>query len=252
MSKVGRFVWDELMTTTQSEASEFYRSLFGWSAQEQDMGEFGTYLVMNSGENMVSGIANAPEGVPQHWFSYLEVADVDAAATQIEELGGKLLNKPFDIPGIDRAVFAQDPTGAGFAAFTGSNPDQAPPEEPQLHGVCWHELMTDDVQKAAKFYSALVGYTTEPMGDDVLVLKQGDAMRGTLRTKPPQAAQAPNHWMVYFLVEDVATSAGKASELGANVMMPATDIPNMGTFAVLSDPQGGVFSLWKNAGAGDS
>lgn len=251
MSKVGRFVWDELMTVDQGGASEFYRALFGWTASEHDMGELGTYLVMNADEeNMVTGLAGAPEGVPQHWVSYLEVADVDAAAKQITALGGSLIAEPFDIPGSGRAVLAKDPSGAGFAAFTGANPDEAPPEEPRLHGVCWHELMTDDVEGTAKFYGELVGYTTEPMGPGVLVLKQGDAMRGTIRQKPEMAKDGPNHWMVYFLVDDVAESSKKAEALGASTLKPSTEIPGMGTFSVQSDPQGGVFALWKNAGAG--
>lgn len=252
MSNTGRFVWDELMATSQGEASEFYRSLFGWKAEEQDMGEHGTYLVMKDGDAMLSGVAAAPEGVPQHWLSYLNVDDVDSAAKRIEGLGGKLLNEPFDIPGIGRAVFAQDPSGAGFAAFTGNDPDQAPPEEPALHGACWHELVTDDVEATAAFYRELVGYTTEPMGDDVLILKRGEAMRGTIRKKPAQADGAPNHWMVYFLVEDVSEASREVTELGGEVLMGATDVPDMGTFAVVKDPQGGVFALWKNAGAGAS
>ena len=84
----------------------------------------------------------------------------------------------------------------------------------------------------------------------MLVLKQGEAMRGTIRKKPAMAQGSPNHWMVYFLVDDVAASSKKAEDLGASTLMPTTDIPGMGTFSVVSDPQGGVFALWKNAGAG--
>ena len=62
------------------------------------------------------------------------------------------------------------------------------------------------------------------------------------------AADGPNHWMVYFLVDDVAASTGKAQGLGGQVFKPATDIPGMGTFSVVQDPQGGVFALHSSGG----
>ncbi|MGE3631898.1 MAG: VOC family protein, partial [Sandaracinaceae bacterium] len=210
--------------------------------------EMGTYLMMKVGERSVGGMMQSPSPeVPQIWLSYVCVDDVDASAKQIETLGGTLINKPFSIPNIGRMVMATDPTGAVFALFKGETDDYGP-DEPFNHGVCWHELMTDDLAKATKFYTALLGYTTENMGPDTVVLKQGDKMRGTLRNKPEMAKGSPNHWLVYFAVEDVENATKKATGLGGKVFMPATDVPNMGTFAVLADAQGGAFAVWKQTG----
>ncbi|MGE3636766.1 MAG: VOC family protein, partial [Sandaracinaceae bacterium] len=113
MSNTGRWVWDELLTQNQSNASEFYRGLFGWTANEMDMGEMGTYLMMKVGERSVGGMMQSPSPeVPQNWLSYVCVDDVDASAKQIETLGGTLINKPCSIPNIGRMVMATDPTGA--------------------------------------------------------------------------------------------------------------------------------------------
>jgi len=252
MSK--RFVWSELVTTQQSESSEFYRSLFGWQAEEMDMGEEGTYLMLKAGEEQVAGIAASPQKIATHWLSYLAVDDVDVAATRIVELGGQLLGKPFDIPNVGRAVVAQDSTGAAFAAFKGADGSHEPDfsKEPSLHSVCWREVIADDPEAAVAFYTGLVGWTAEPMGPGVTVFKDGDAMVGTARKTPEMAQGGPSHWMHYFLVEDVDASAERAGGIGAKVLMPATDIPEMGRFSVLVDPTGGVFALWKNAGAGGS
>jgi len=245
-----RFVWAELVTTEQSKTSEFYRSLFQWTAEEMDMGEAGTYLMMKAGEAAAGGIAQSPMEVPSHWMSYLTVDDVDADAGRVSALGGQVVAEPFDIPGIGRAAIALDPNGASFALFAPADAENTPDGEPSLHTVCWREVVADDPKKAAAFYEQLVGWTTEPMGEDVLLFKDGDAMVGTVRKTPAQAEGGPSHWMHYFLVDDVDESAAKAQKLGAQLFMPGTDVPNMGRFAVLADPTGGTFALWKNAGAG--
>ena len=59
----------------------------------------------------------------------------------------------------------------------------------------------------------------------------------------------PPHWMVYLAVEDCDSSTGRAKELGGAVEVPPTDIPSVGRFAVLQDPQGAVFSVIRFAGA---
>ena len=61
-------------------------------------------------------------------------------------------------------------------------------------------------------------------------------------TIPPQAEGAPPSWGIYVTVDDVDATANKAEELGAKILVPLTDIPNVGRFFVLQDPQGAVIS----------
>ena len=58
-------------------------------------------------------------------------------------------------------------------------------------------------------------------------------------------ADAPDFWQVYFGSTDVDAEAAKATSLGATVLVAPMDIPGTGRFAVLSDPQGAVFALFK-------
>ncbi|MCB9592037.1 MAG: VOC family protein [Sandaracinaceae bacterium] len=243
-----RFVWAELVTAQQGDSSEFYRSLFGWQAEEMNMGEAGTYLIMKAGEAQVGGIAASPQKVPTHWLSYLTVDDVDATASKIEGLGGQLQGKPFDIPNIGRAVIATDPNGAAFAAFTPASSDgPTPSAEPPLHSVCWREVLAEDVDAAVAFYQGITDWTTEAMGPDVVIFKSGDTQVGTIRKMPEMAKGGPSHWMHYFLVEDTEASTKRAAGLGAKVLMPGMEIPGLGRFSVVADPTGGVFALWTNA-----
>jgi predicted enzyme related to lactoylglutathione lyase len=55
----------------------------------------------------------------------------------------------------------------------------------------------------------------------------------------------PDHWTVYFGSDDVDADAKRAADAGATVVVEPTDIPGVGRFSVLVDPQGAVFALFK-------
>jgi predicted enzyme related to lactoylglutathione lyase len=56
----------------------------------------------------------------------------------------------------------------------------------------------------------------------------------------------PSYWLVYFAVGDTDATVAKARERGGNVMVEPTDIPTVGRFAVLTDPQGAAFGVIRN------
>lgn len=112
----------------------------------------------------------------------------------------------------------------------------------------WAELATTDVEGAKRFYTALLGWTTEqaPVEGMVYTLaKVGEErVAGIMPNKCPGGEMKPQ-WGVYITVDDVDATARKAEELGGKVLMPPTDIPNVGRFAALMDPQGVMFSVIK-------
>ncbi len=114
------------------------------------------------------------------------------------------------------------------------------------HGAfSWFELITTDVARAKKFYSALFSWDTEDMnmGDmNYTVVKVGKEGLGGIMKTPPQAEGMPPNWGVYVTVDDVDATAGKVEELGGKILVPPTDIPTVGRFCVLRDPQGAVIS----------
>lgn len=61
----------------------------------------------------------------------------------------------------------------------------------------------------------------------------------------PEMGDAPPHWMPYFEVKDCDAAAGRARELGAQVYVPPSDIPKVGRFPVIADPQGAVFAIFQ-------
>jgi uncharacterized protein len=109
----------------------------------------------------------------------------------------------------------------------------------------WSELMTTDVEGAIKFYSKLFGWKTEDMPMENMkytIVKVGEEGLGGIMPVPPQAQGTPPNWGVYVTVDDVDATAQKAEKLGGKILVPPTDIPNVGRFCVLQDPQGAVIS----------
>ncbi|RMG38130.1 MAG: VOC family protein, partial [Methanobacteriota archaeon] len=57
--------------------------------------------------------------------------------------------------------------------------------------------------------------------------------------------KSPNHWRIYFAVDNCDEMAEKASSLGAKMVMPPMDIPDVGRMSIILDPQGGEFAIIK-------
>ncbi len=123
--------------------------------------------------------------------------------------------------------------------------------EKQPYGTfCWNELMTGDVTKAKEFYTKLLGWEAAemPMGDfTYTVFKTGDTDAGGMMAITPEMGDVPPHWMSYIKVEDVDATAAKVKELGGKIIVPPTEIPNVGHFCTLFDPTGPAISIFKPA-----
>lgn len=116
----------------------------------------------------------------------------------------------------------------------------------------WHELMTTDPQAAVAFYSKVLPWKAQPSGmPDYTLWVSGKTMTGGLMAQPDSARQAgaPPSWLVYLGTPDVDGTAAAAERLGGKVLKSPADIPNVGRFAVLADPQGAAFAIFKPGAA---
>ena len=115
----------------------------------------------------------------------------------------------------------------------------------------WHELMTTDPQAAGAFYSKVLPWKTQPSGmPDYTLWVAGKTQTGGLMAQPESARQAgaPPSWLVYIGTPDVDATATAAERLGGRVLKAPSDIPKVGRFAVLSDPQGATFAVFTPSG----
>lgn len=242
----GSFVWAELATSDPDGAKKFYGEMFGWTAADIPMPE-GAYTIYKADENDVGAMYKAPEGVPNHWGAYFSVTDVDAAAARVTALGGKLIAGPFDVSDMGRMANVRDPQGAGFSLWQPKSYAGATHGGP-LHNFCWAELMTPDPAGAAVFYSALFGWKTKPESGydqtDYIEWVNGDRHAGGLfPLRGDTWKGVPPHWMLYVSVADCDERSEKAKQLGAAVRVQPTDIPKVGRFSLISDPQGAYVYL---------
>lgn len=246
----GTFCWVEVGTTDAAAASKFYTQLFGWEAEKVMDGPEGNYVMLRQGGKEVAGLyqmspEQSSQGIPPHWLSYVSVADATQGAKKAASLGGKVIMEAFDVMDVGRMALVQDPTGAMLALW-----------QPKRHigarlvnepaSLCWNELATTNPEAARKFYTALFDW--KPQEQDLGPMKyttflNGDRPNGGMLEMTAEWTGTPPHWMPYIAVRDCDRTVAKAQELGGTVCVPPEDIPNIGRFAVLQDPQGAVFSV---------
>jgi predicted enzyme related to lactoylglutathione lyase len=245
----GSFSWVELATTDTAGAKAFYASLFGWTFVDSPAGPDMVYTRFQlRGKDVGAAYPQQKEqrdhGVPPNWMSYVTVDEADATAARAKELGGTLLMGPFDVMDYGRMAVVQDPTGAVHSVW-----------EPRTHigielrdepnALCWNELYTRDTARAATFYSGLFGWRAKTDPGGYTEWHVGDRAVGGMIAIDPQWGPVPPHWLPYFMVGDCDVSVARAMGLGGRTMMPPRDIPKVGRFAVLADPQGAAFAIIK-------
>ena len=242
----GTFCWADLGTPDATASARFYTTLFGWTAEHRPMGPDAFYTMFKLDDRPVAALyQQEPAHGPPQWLSYVSVASANDAAARTKELGGTVLMEPFDVLDVGRMAMAQDPAGAVVALW-----------EPRRHAgagvvgeassMCWNELATTDTGRAGAFYAALLGWSAEsrPMGAFTYTTftAEGTA-RGGMMAIAPAWGPVPPHWLVYFAVRDCDGTTALAQSLGGSVRVPPTDIPGIGRFAILADPQGAVFAV---------
>jgi len=112
--------------------------------------------------------------------------------------------------------------------------------------VGWHELFTDDVDKAFDFYSARFGWTKGdamdmgPMGVYQIFATGGDAVGGIMK-RPPNVPQP--FWNYYFTVVELGATLVKVEKGGGKVVHGPAEVPGGAWIAQCFDPQDALFSL---------
>lgn len=248
----GAFSWYELMTSDVDGAVKFYTELLGWTTTESQLSDDGRYIVLTVADTVFGGIMNIPpqaQGAPPSWGLYVTVEDIEASVKQAQNLGAMILVPPMTVEDSQFAVL-QDPQGAVFSVMTYPQAPEAPVTMnvyTQHGAISWPELLTNDLDTAVKFYTQLFEWTTEEAvmenGEKYITVNVAGVPVGGITKFPPQSQNIPPVWGLYVTVSDVDTSAKQAQELGGKVFMPPMDVPDIGRFCVIQDPQGAYISL---------
>ena len=249
--KTGSFCWLELGTSNRNAAKKFYSSLLGWTGEDMPMGPDMTYTIFRVGGKDVCGAYDLMKDqieahLSPHFMPYIKVVSADASAARAVQLGAQQMVPPSDIPNVGRFAVFQDPTGAHLSIF---QPGQHRGFQNfgEVGALCWADLNSSNPEKAAKFYADWLGWTYETGKDGYRHILNGskEDMIGGIPPHMHAPPGTPSHWLSYFHVSDCKAAGAKAAQLGASTIMPANLMGDVGTIAVIADPQGAVFALYQ-------
>ncbi len=242
----GTPIWYELMTDAPDPAQVFYGRVMGWTYQTPPGGmerDYRTFSIDGAG---VGGVMKAPEGAAfaPIWAVYFGVADVDAMAAKVTDLGGRIHMQPQDIPGVGRFAFVADPQGAMFYLMRGDSDEDSTAFAPMKAGHCsWNELVTSDQTAALEFYEQLFGWKKTgamPMGEmgEYTFIGSGEDTIGAMMNARDREA-AP-FWNFAFTVPDIDAAKAAVESGGGTVLQGPMELPgDEGDWLIQTrDPQG--------------
>jgi predicted enzyme related to lactoylglutathione lyase len=144
---------------------------------------------------------------------------------------------------LGRMAIVTDPQGATFCLWQARKKIGANIRN-EVNTLCWNELMTSDIEAARDFYKGLFGWNLK-ISPEYTEISAGTVGIGGMMQITPDMQGTPSNWAPYFAVDDCNAAVEKAKSLGAQIYVPPTDIPDVGRFAVMADPQGAMFDIIK-------
>lgn len=252
---LGQPCWPELITTDALAAKAFYHALFGWTWSDMPLGENASgvmqyYSMWQIAGDDVGAMYEMPEpqkagGMPPVWSLYFAVPDVAAAIARVQAADGNLVTGPNVVGDAGVMALFQDPEGANFAVWQANQHIGAKRgNEPST--LCWAELACRHPLAAAQFYQQVFAWHSHTSSIDGMPYTEfqidGQSVAGMI-AMDSEWGDMPANWLPYFAVADCDASATLATQHGGKICVPPTDIPDVGRFAVINDPQGGVFAI---------
>ncbi len=246
---LGRPLWYELMTTDMNAAEAFYRTVVGWRTSPFQQARHPYTTFNRSGDIPVAGVMARPEEVkaPPFWAMYIGVPNVERAAARIKELRGTAHTDVLETP-VGRMQLMTDAQGAMFYIYQPANSDERPETSPEIGEASWHELMTTDATGAMDFYQQVFGWKPSEALDmgpagKYQMFNRPHGTIGGIMNKPPEMANVPPHWQIYFRVPDVDAAASRIESADGKVLNGPTEVPGGDRILNAIDAQGATFGL---------
>jgi predicted enzyme related to lactoylglutathione lyase len=248
------FSWVDLATNGAEEAKKFYKAVFNWDFIDEPFGDGMFYTMCMINNKPVAAIFEMPEeqkkmGMPPYWMPYITIENADETAEKIKAAGGEIIAPPMEVFDNGRMAVVQDVSGAVFAIWQAKGSIGASYKD--IPGaMSWVELGVFNTEKPKKFYSEVFSWKekTEKMGssNDYTTFFFGEGpmdMAGGMYQMTEEMKDIPPHWLSYFMVAKTSDTLEIVKENKGEVLMGPMFIEGIGNFAVIRDPQGGVFGI---------
>jgi predicted enzyme related to lactoylglutathione lyase len=248
--------WVDTLQPDPQAAMRFYGELMTWTFEGPGPGD---YFVARLRGRDVAGVGRQPmSGVPSMWNTYVAVESAEETAKKVKDAGGKILREPFDVLPAGRVAVFADPAGAPACAWEARDRKGAQLVS-EIGAWAMSTLSTPDPDAAKKFYSAVFGWTAEPLkmnGTEMTLWRRPGYVGGTAEQPVPRdvvglmmpkkpggpGADGPPNWIVSFWIADADAAADQTKKLGGRVLVPPFDIPRFRQ-TILADPAGAVFTV---------
>jgi predicted enzyme related to lactoylglutathione lyase len=244
----GEFVWHDLVTDNPSASRDFYGSLFGWTFDAGD-GVDPHYTIIKHNGVPIGGIvpgtpAPGTDFIAQ-WLAYVVVGDLDGSVRVFRQQGGRVIREPRKLHKQLRVAVVADPQGAPLGLASGG-PRFETATPPGLHRWLWMDYVARDAAAALTFYGAAVGFrhhVSDTRRNFTYYLLQTDRPRAGLFRSP--WTRETSAWLPYVRVENPATMAAAAEELGGTIAVAPQAAVRNGSLAIIVDPAGAPLALQK-------
>lgn len=245
--------WIDLASPDVDAAKAFYSEVFGWEADDQFDDDVRIYTNFHRDGQVIAGLGSQPDdmtGMPPVWNTYIATDDVDATLAKVEQAGGNVMLPTMQV--MDQgtmAVFA-DPTGAVLSVW---QPDAHIGAQlvNEANTWSWNELQSREVETAKDFGRAVFGWEFDMMDmpDGPYHVVQGgeQGVAGLMDMPEGVPDEVPDHWLVYFTVEDAQATIDAVVEAGGSVSWGPEATP-VGLIATVHDPHGGTFAVMQPIG----
>ncbi|MCX5206628.1 VOC family protein [Streptomyces sp. NBC_00237] len=249
--RIGAPNWLDLGSPDIPASAAFYGSVFGWEFESAGS-ESGGYGFFRKGGRTVAGIGSlTEEGAHPAWTVYFATPDAEAVAKTVEQAGGTVRVEAFDVMDAGRMACFTDPTGAEFAVWQPAA-HQGFEVASEDDTLLWVELHTPDPSAALAFYRALFGWRSQEMEVPGMIMSysvissaDGDQEDTSFGGVAPARPDERTAWISYFGVADPDAVATRVVAGGGSVLVPASDIPEVGRMAFFADPAGAPFAVLK-------
>jgi len=232
-----------------AELQSFYGDLFGWAVTTMPGMEY-ALVDTRAGSGINGGIGASQEGNGGVTF-YVFSEDLQASLDKAESLGARTTQPVTVIPGTVALAMFDDPAGNPIGlvgSATGQEGQEAPgPSAGNGAPVSWFEVMGTDAGALVAFYTELFGWETKKydIPGDVeyheVDTKAGQGIAGGIGSNPNGVAYVT----VYADVPDLQATVDRAGQLGGKTLKPPETMPNGPTIAMLADPQGHMFGIYR-------
>ena len=244
---LGAPCWIDLYTSDPDKSVDFYRRLFGWTAESAGP-DYGGYINFSKDGRQVAGCMknDGTEGIPDVWSVYLTTDNAEATVAAAVAKGAQVMVPAMQLMELGSMAVLIDPGQAAIGVWQpGSHKGFAIMGESGTPS--WFELHTRDYDASVNFYRDVFKWDTHDMSDGpdfhYTTFGEGDAaLAGIMDASAFLPEGIPANWQIYFGVDDADEALAKIAKLGGSVIMGPDDSP-YGRLAQAADPTGAVFKI---------